>query len=139
MSTNNLSHNLIPIWRRTFLRIVIHIVDSMRLVIGYCYSCSCCILLMLVGINVVMLLLETNHGCHKIILTWPMKFELKQQPMVSMGILKTLSQTRKQKGKYESIPSMNQTNMLEYNELVDGVFQWTPCTLECYSGLRCNF
>ncbi len=49
--------------------------------------------------------------------------ELKQQPMVSMGILKTLSQTRKQKGKYESIPSMNQTNMLEYNELVDGVFQ----------------
>jgi hypothetical protein len=52
-----------------------------------------------------------------------MKFELKQQPMVSMGILKTLSQTRKQKGKYESIPSMNQTNMLEYNELVDGVFQ----------------
>jgi hypothetical protein len=69
-----------------------------------------------VVINVAILLLETNYGCHKLMLLCPMKFELKQQPIVNMGILKSPKPNKEKKVKYEGIPSMNHLRFMKIDD-----------------------
>ncbi len=78
------------------------------------------------------LLLETNYGCHKLILACPMKFELKQQPIVSMGILKNPKPNKEKKGKYEGIPSMNHLRFMKIDDHIDFLYMWVVF-LDSYS------
>lgn len=56
--------------------------------------------------------------------------------MISMGILKTLSQTRKQKGKYESISSVNRLRFMKSDDHIDffvfKLFCWTSTPDTCH-------
>ncbi len=92
----NFTHTLIPIQART--SIMIHIIHPMHLVIGS-NTHLCIIFHMLEGIKIMMLQLETNHNCHKLVYINATKFTLKQQFTISIGISRNPKPNKEKKGK----------------------------------------
>jgi len=85
-STYNPTHTLITIKGKHFFRIMVHTAHPLHLVIGCCF---CYIISMLIGIDVAISELETNHNHHKqsLLFSWS---TLQQQPIVRMWNFKNL-------------------------------------------------
>jgi hypothetical protein len=69
----NPTHTLITIEGKHFFRIMVHSAHPLHLVIGCCF---CYVMSMLIGIDVAISELETNHNHHKqsLLFSWSLQY-----------------------------------------------------------------